>query len=56
MAKSETTQAKLLRLGACEEAIEWVKDRSPQKAWDECNKPGWMFWLLQHTMREKSNA
>ena len=43
----------LERLCACEQAKEWFKQsrQSPQKAWERCNKPGWMAWLIWVAIR-----
>jgi len=29
---------------ACREAIEWVGDRSLERAWTECERADWMLW------------
>ena len=44
----------LSRLGACEEAREWVGDRTLEQAWAECESPDWMLWL--HARSESADA
>ena len=36
---------KLIELGACEEAIQWVGDRTLEEAWTDCHRGDWMLWL-----------
>ena len=33
---------------ACRDAIKWVKrnNYSPIQAWEKCNRPDWLFWVL----------
>ncbi len=45
----------LNHLKACREAITWVGDRTSAEAWNECEHPDWMFWLLrlrQHVRKD----
>ena len=42
-------QDKLVSLGACPEAVEWVGDRAEAEAWAECTRPDWMVWYLRYT-------
>ena len=45
----------LLRIGACRDAIrEHGEDESIQQAWDKCQRPNWMIWLLKK-INEKEN-
>lgn len=37
----------LLKLNACQEAINWVGEKSLQEAWDTCPRGDWMLWLYQ---------
>ena len=42
----------LKRVGACEEAVAWVragKYATLQAAWDVCERPDWMLWLCGAT-------
>lgn len=32
------------RLGACQEAVDWAGDRTPEQAWAECQRGDWMLW------------
>ena len=36
---------KLIELNACEEAIQWVGDKTLERAWKECHRGDWMLWL-----------
>ncbi len=36
----------LLRLGACDEARDWVSGKDLATAWSTCTRPDWMLWLL----------
>ena len=42
--------ASIADLGACQEAQDWMEelpsDWTPQQAWDACEHPDWMLWLL----------
>jgi hypothetical protein len=42
-----TLKEKLSSLGACQEALDWVGDRSAARAWRECPNGQWMMWLIQ---------
>ena len=35
----------LTELGACDEAVKWVGDRTLKQAWDDCERGDWMLWL-----------
>ena len=38
---------KLTALGACSEAVRWAETQpDAQTAWDACERPDWMLWLL----------
>ena len=39
-------QDSLTKLGACEEALEWVADQSLATAWATCERGDWMLWIL----------
>ena len=30
---------------ACDDALEWIGNRTFQESWDECPRPDWMLWL-----------
>ena len=38
---------KLQALNACKEALEWVGERTPEQAWNDCHRLDWMFWLIE---------
>ena len=35
----------LIELRACEEAVDWVGNRTPAKAIEECHRGDWLLWL-----------
>src|SRR3990167_7344666 len=42
---------KIQQLGACKQAIEFVKTcESPVHAWNTCTRADWMLWLIGNTM------
>jgi len=41
---------KLKRIGACQEAIDWVGDKSPKEAWMTCGEMFWMYWFVEYLM------
>jgi len=36
----------LRELDACSEAVEWMRELSPDDAWAKCVRGDWMLWLL----------
>jgi hypothetical protein len=38
----------LRRHGACKAALDWLGDRDPATAWEECESPEWMIWACDH--------
>ena len=42
-----TFKKQLQKMEACQEAIEWVGDRTPEQAWEECERGDWMLWFAQ---------
>lgn len=36
----------LLRWGACQDALKWSIGKNLREAWMDCERPDWMFWLL----------
>ena len=36
---------RLVKMGACAEAVEWVGGRNITAAWAECERADWMLWL-----------
>ena len=36
---------KLKEMNACQEAIDWVGNRTLKQAWDECERGDWMLWF-----------
>jgi len=47
--KTMTFREQLIRLWACEEALEWVGNKSLEEAWKTCKNPEWMIWILTQT-------
>jgi hypothetical protein len=41
-----TFKDELIKLDACQDAIEWVGDKSVAEAWSECKRGDWMLWFL----------
>ena len=41
-----TFKRRLQSYGACEEAVDWVGERTQHEAWAECERADWMLWLL----------
>ena len=39
-------QAKLKSLDACSNAMAWAAGKTLSQAWQECQRPDWMLWLL----------
>lgn len=37
----------LIKLGACNDAVEWVGDKTRAQAWEQCVRPDWMLWLIR---------
>ena len=35
----------LLKLRACEEAIEWAGDKTAEEVIDTCHRGDWLLWL-----------
>lgn len=38
---------------ACEEAIDWLKDKSVDAAWKSCPRPDWILWALANVPHGK---
>ena len=45
----------LIRLKACEEAVNWCKGKSLRKAWDTATNSEWMLWLLYNQPNEATD-
>jgi hypothetical protein len=55
----ETAEAyvnKLTELGACSDAIDWSRSKTPQEAWDTCERADWMLWLIGRTITDSDLA
>ncbi len=44
-----TFRYQLEKVGACQESLEWVKDKTIKQAWETCEKSNWMLWILSKT-------
>jgi hypothetical protein len=54
---NQQTIKRLKSLGACNEAVKWCSDQpNAQAAWDACEHPDWMVWLLAKTAGEPGSA
>jgi hypothetical protein len=38
-------RGRLIKMGACPEAVEWVGSRGLSAAWRECERADWMLWF-----------
>jgi hypothetical protein len=47
-----TFKQTLLNLGACEDAVMWVGDKTLQESWDTCHRGDWMLWLYSRIRPE----
>ena len=45
----------LIRLKACEEAVNWCNGKSLGKAWDTATNSEWMLWLLYNHPNEATD-
>src|SRR5262245_35150456 len=50
---AEQFQEKLESLKACSDARNWAKGKSLTEAWDQCENPRWMLWLLGKTKKSR---
>lgn len=47
----------LNQIGACSEGIGWAKTfKSAQAAWDACDEPDWMLWVLGELDESPANS
>ncbi len=44
-----TFRDQLVKLEACPESIEWVKNKNIEEAWKTCKDAQWMLWVLSQT-------
>ncbi len=45
--KRRTLVEQLKRLNACSEALDWVGNRTLERAWNECEDIEWMLWAAE---------
>jgi hypothetical protein len=43
--KGQSFRSKLFALGACDDADDWVGNKSLRCAWRTCSRGDWMIWL-----------
>jgi hypothetical protein len=36
-------------ISACEDALNWIGDKSLSEAWETCNRGDWMIWLINNS-------
>lgn len=36
-------------INACEEAVNWIGDKSLTEAWETCTRYDWMIWLINNS-------
>jgi len=41
-----TFRKRLIEMGACSEAVDWVGDKTLAEAWATCERADWMLWLV----------
>ena len=41
-----TFRERLIEMGACSEAVDWVGDKTLAEAWATCERADWMLWLV----------
>jgi hypothetical protein len=46
--KGETFRGLLEDLHACQTAMDWVGKKSLKTAWNTCQEPSWMWWLIEN--------
>ncbi len=44
-----TFKDQLEKLNACNQSLEWIKDKTIEEAWKTCKNPNWMLWILTKT-------
>ena len=44
MKTAEEFKIRLEYLTACDEAIEWAKNKTAKEAWDQCERGDWLLW------------
>ena len=49
-------QQHLEKLRACQEAREWAGERTPQQAWDECERADWLLWWSAATGADRKEV
>lgn len=49
---SEELKNYLIERGACETSIKYCENKSSEQAWDECQDPEWMLWVLDYSKHE----
>jgi len=42
-----TFRKRLVKLGACSDAIAWVGEKTLAEAWETCDRADWMLWLVR---------
>ena len=50
-----TLRNELEELGVCDQALEWIGNRTHEQAWSECERPEWMVWYLRRSHKASLN-
>ena len=51
MTRKTKLQHRLYVMNACDVSRSWIKNRTIDQAWEQCNNPEWMRWLIARTVR-----
>jgi len=44
-----TFKEQLEEIGACEESLAWVGNKTIEEVWETCQNPDWILWILTKT-------
>lgn len=46
----------LEKMGACPDAMDWAKGKTPKKAWETCDKPAWLRFAVSELIEIDFNT
>jgi len=52
--KNHSMKELLIKLNACEPAIDWAGDKTWKEIYNECHRGDWLLWLWHKTINHKS--